>query len=324
MLPHEVWAGNSPKAKAVRALVTPLSWLYALGWQAYLAVYAAGLKKAASPHRPIICIGSLVVGGSGKSPVTMHVAKVLQSLGKEVVIGCSGYGSPKSEAASIPPPGPLSAAEWGDEPAMIRWLLPEVPIVVGRRRVLAAQLVQESFPNAALLMDDGFQHLPLAKHLSVVLDEAAPRNTRCLPAGPYREPRRNRRRANLVIPGKFSLKRHPIRIVTTGGMAVDPKEYGVLCALGDPDRFCSALADSYPNLLTPAPVCILPDHDPLASVDLWDSFPSGLPIVVTAKDWVKLRERPDISNRNVLIALQEVELEPGPEFAALLVKSFDE
>lgn len=308
----------------MRVLVTPISWLYAVGWQTYLAIYAVGFKKAASPHRPVICIGSLVVGGSGKSPVAMHVARVLISLGKEVVIGCSGYGFPKSEAATLAPPGPLLAEEWGDEPAMIRWLLPDVPLVVGRRRVLAAQLVHDRYPNAALVMDDGFQHLPLSKQLTVVLDEPAPSNMRCLPAGPYREPRKNRKRANIVVPGTFSIKRHALRVVTTNGEPAAPEQYGIVCALGDPYRFHKALAEAFPNKLSTVPVRTLQDHDPLTSADLWDSLPTDVPIIVTAKDWVKLRERPDVAERKILIALQDVELEPAHEFAALLVRSFDE
>jgi len=324
MLPHEVWEGSSATARIIRGLATPLSWLYAGGWEAYLGAYSLGLKRAASPHKPIICVGSLVVGGSGKSPVTMHVAKVLQDMGKQVVIGCSGYGFPHAEAATMAPAGPLAAAEWGDEPAMIRWLLPEFPIVVGRKRVQAASLVHQRYPAAALVMDDGFQHLPLAKQLTLVLDDPEPRNSKCLPAGPYREPRRNRRRADLVIPGEIRLKREPLRIVTPDGEGVVPTSYSVLCALGDPSRFQKGLAERFPNALAEVPTCLLSDHDPLMATDLLESLPSKFPVIVTAKDWVKLRERADVHNREFLIALQEVGLEPRREFEAWLERSFNE
>ncbi|MFX8929914.1 tetraacyldisaccharide 4'-kinase, partial [Acinetobacter baumannii] len=82
------------------------------------------------------------------------------------------------------PDGPLDPAGWGDEPAMFRWLLPDVPLVVGRRRVLAAELVHQHFPKAVLVMDDGFQHLPVKKHIQILLDDPTPKNSRCLPAGP--------------------------------------------------------------------------------------------------------------------------------------------
>jgi len=324
MLPHEVWADTGAKARTLRALATPLSWLYSAGWQVYLTTYSMGLKTPASPHRPVICVGSLVVGGSGKSPLTLYVAKLLLEMGKEVVIGCSGYGSPHAEAAAIAPQGPLLASEWGDEPAMIRWLSPSLPIVVGRNRVLAASLVHDRYPDAALLMDDGFQHLPLTKQLTVILDDPNPANSKCLPAGPYREPRRNRSRADLVIPGSIKLVRSPLRIVDTEGNAANPDRYGVLCALGEPSRFQRELAERFPNAIADVPTSTLPDHDPLTDSNLWDCFSDDLPIVVTAKDWVKLRERTDISQRKILIALQEVALEPRTEFESWLKRSFNE
>jgi tetraacyldisaccharide 4'-kinase len=320
MLPHEVWAGTTAQAKALRALATPASWLYAFGWQCYLATYGLGFKRAKSPHKPVMCVGNLVVGGSGKSPVTMHIAKVLLEMGRSVVIGCSGYGSPHAEAAALAPDGPLLATEWGDEPAMIRWLMPEVPIVVGRRRVLAAELVHEHYPDAVLLMDDGFQHLPLAKQLTIVLDEASPRNMRCLPAGPYREPRGNRSRADALVPGAMTVNRQSMRIQSPEGKDQRPAIYGILCALGDPSRFLATLADEFPNAIENPSVKTLLDHDPLTAANLWDGLPSDVPIVVTAKDWVKLRERADIAEREILIALQDVELSPRRELVALINK----
>src|ERR1700740_2610619 len=176
----EIWDSESPRARLIRIFLAPISFLYALGWRSYLALYQLGLKKPSEPHKPVVCVGSLQVGGSGKTPLTLYLAALLRKLGYEVAIGCSGYGCPASEAAKIAPDGPLKASEWGDEPAMIRELLPEVPLIVGRRRVLAAKLCHASFPNSVLLMDDGFQHLPLQKHLSLL---AMPprKNQRCLP-----------------------------------------------------------------------------------------------------------------------------------------------
>jgi len=324
MLPHEVWEGTNARERAIRALATPLSWLYAFGWQTYLTAYSLGIKKAASPHRPIVCVGSLTVGGSGKSPLTMHIVNVLKSLGREVVVGCSGYGAPHSKDAAIAPDGPLSAAEWGDEPAMFRWLLPNIPLVIGRNRVLAAQLVHERYPNSVLVMDDGFQHLPLAKQVTIIIDDPEPKNGKCLPAGPHREPRRNRDRADLIVPEDFAMMRHPMRITTPEGAQVVPTEYSVICALGHPGRFLRTLAVRFPNGLLEVPSAILSDHDPLTAPNLFDDLPSNYPIVVTAKDWVKLRDRSDLGDRKFLVALQEVALEPSEEFSNWLEKSCNE
>ncbi|HVL40476.1 MAG TPA: tetraacyldisaccharide 4'-kinase, partial [Fimbriimonadaceae bacterium] len=218
MRAEEIWYGDGWKPAAVRTLLTPLSWLYTLGWQSYLGMYRLGLKRPQEPHRPVLCVGNLVVGGSGKSPLVLHLARLLRNLGQDVVVSASGYGSPRAAGASVAPDGPLDPAEWGDEPAMLRWLQPDLPIVVGRRRVLAAQLVARSWPGSVMLMDDGFQHLPLHKHLTLLLDPDIP-NSQTLPAGPYREPRVNRSRADLVLPGAFRVQRRSLRFVDPEDMS---------------------------------------------------------------------------------------------------------
>lgn len=309
---NDLWNSGRASARLARLALIPASGLYALGWEIYLGMYRLGFKKAARPHSPVICVGNLVSGGAGKSPLTLHLAQVLREMGYEVVIGLSGYGAPHAEAAAIAPDGPLNAAEWGDEPAMTRWLMPEIPVVVGRRRVLAAQLVHERYPNAVLLMDDGFQHLPLAKTLTFVLDEPKPKNPFCLPAGPYREGRWNRRRADTVVPGQFHVEAEPLRLATPEGTPKPaPAEYALLCALGQPERFVTSV-----ELLTgqpPRAKSLLPDHDRLDAGTLLEALPSELPVIVTAKDWVKLRERTDVGRREWLVARHEVRLEPAQE-----------
>lgn len=301
----------------------PASWLYSLGWQAYLATYKLGIKRPAAPHRPIICVGSLTSGGSGKTPLALHLAEVLSGLKREVVIGCSGYGSPSAAGARLAPDGGLKAAQWGDEPAMIRWLAPNVPIVVGRDRVLAAQQTHERYPHAVLVMDDGFQHLPLAKQLTVVVADPEAGNKNCLPAGPFREPYRNRRRADIVVPDDLTVVRQPMKIVDTEGRMVVPAEYSVLCALARPSQFERGLAAAFPNA-SPAPTRLfLPDHDPMTAPELFDALQAETPIVVTAKDWVKLRDRIDILRRQILIALQEVELEPKDKLIGWVRKAIE-
>jgi len=169
-------------------VLSPFAGLYALGWLGYEATYRWGLKRPSAPHHPVVCVGNLTVGGTGKTPTTRYLAELLLGMGREVVASCSGYGSAAAEAAQVAPMGPLSAHTWGDEAALLRYSLPEVPLIVGRRRVLAAELCHQHYPRAVLLMDDGFQHLPLAKDVAIVLDPPR-RNRLCLPAGPYREPR---------------------------------------------------------------------------------------------------------------------------------------
>ncbi len=324
---RDLWESPAPGARLARAALTPLSWLYAGGWQAYLLTYRLGLKRATEPHRPVLCVGNLQAGGSGKSPLVRHLVDVLREMGREVVVSCSGYGAPRAEAASLAPPGELDAAEWGDEPAMLRMQAPDLPLVVGRRRVLAATLVHEAHPNAVMLMDDGFQHLPLRKTLSLLLDPPDPVNRRCLPAGPYREPRRNLRRADAVLPGRFRVVEETWVVESEGWMVKEnlpptthhplPSPFAVLCALGQPARFLASLSEK------PAFQRLLPDHDPLTAGNLFDGMDPALPVVVTAKDWVKLRNRTDLDGRRILVARHSARVEPAAEFRAWLSERLD-
>ena len=307
----ELWESKNPSSRFARIALWPLSLLYAVGWQCYLSIYRLGFKKAKHPHSPILCVGNLVSGGSGKTPLVLHMVHVLRELGYEVVVSSSGYGSPAAEAARVAPEGPLKASDWGDEAAMFRWLIPDLPLIVGRRRVLAAKLAHQNFPNAVLLMDDGFQHLPLKKALAIIVDPKAPTNPFCLPAGPYREPRFNRKRADLVIPGEFSIVEEPPEICNPRGEKREVATCTVLCALGQPQKVPTTLEEMGVKVKSKL---FLPDHDPLTGGTLLDNLPIDLPVVVTAKDWVKLRERPDVEERDFLILKHAVRVEPKDTF----------
>ncbi|MCW5942596.1 MAG: tetraacyldisaccharide 4'-kinase [Fimbriimonadaceae bacterium] len=309
----EVWFGSNPRAALARTLLTPASWLYAAGWSAYLATYRSGFKKAASPHAPILCVGNLVVGGSGKTPLTMHLVEVLLRLGRTVVVSCSGYGAPRSEAASVSPDGDLDPAEWGDEPALFRATFPDLPLIVGRRRVLAAARCHERFPDSVLLLDDGFQHLPLRKDLAILLDEPTPENARCLPAGPYREPRSSLDRADLVLPAPEFEVVFETSLRDASGSSVEPagREADVLCAIGRPDRLLASLRGLG---LEVGNVRALPDHAALTGRYLEGSASARRPVIVTEKDWVKLRREALPSGSEVWVARRTARVVPEDAF----------
>lgn len=299
----------------LRLLLIPASLLYAAGWSAYRSLYQLGLKRAAQPFAPILCVGNLTVGGSGKTPLTIHVARCLAEMGYRPVIGCSGYGSPASEGAAWAPDGPLDPALWGDEPALIRDQLADVPLVVGRRRVLAAQLVAErAGPGTVLVLDDGFQHLPLRKSASIVLDPPGS-NRWCLPAGPYREPRLNLRLADLVL-GPPQAELRVVSAITGlqtlhGREPIDfPKEADALCGIGRPHAFFDALRERCHLRASVA----LADHSSLlGALDRVSD-----PVLVTGKDAVKLREMPESRGRDVRVVCHEVRVEPHDLFVSRL------
>lgn len=321
MSPEQVWYGKGSGAALARAALLPASGLYWLAWRSYELVYKLGLKRARRPHWPIVCVGNLTVGGSGKTPATMAVAGLLKAAGKKVVLGMSGYGSPASASAQVAPEGPLEAHQWGDEPAMVRWLLPDLPIIVGRDRVMAAELCASQFPDAILLMDDGLQHKPLAKDVRICIDDGAARWV--LPAGPYREPRSNLSSMDLVVGagGQFALEYGPNQLIDPEtGKRCAPPEGSVLTAIARPHRLVESLGQAG---LTVVNAKLLPDHDPLCAGNLFGDLPDHLPVVVTAKDWVKLQLRSDL-DRTILIARREARIVPEEPFAHWLMQRLNE
>lgn len=292
-------------------LLAPLAALYCLGWIAYESMYRFGIKRAKRAHPRVICIGNLVVGGMGKTPFTIELAKILTELGHQVVVSCSGYGAPRSRDATLAPRGSLDAREWGDEAAVVRSYLPELDLVVGRNRVMAAEITHKHAPNSILVLDDGYQHLPLAKNLVILLDAPKPSNPLCLPAGPYRQPRSARSRADLVLPDRFAM----VRV-----SAVDD-DFAAEIASGATVQILTSIANPYAFFLELehfglkiAFAKAMKDHDPLDSRYIFDGFDSKLPIVVTMKDWVKLRHRTDLEKWQFRVVQETVGIEPREEF----------
>lgn len=308
---QDIWYGNTTAAKVARVLLLPLSWLYGLGWQIYLWIYELGLKKPYKASCQVICIGNFSAGGTGKTPTVVFLANCLRDLGIPFVIGCSGYGAPHSVGASVAPDGILSATEWGDEPSELRELLPKAPMIVGRARVVAAKLCEEHFPGTVLLMDDGFQHMPISKGISIILDPKT-HNSFTFPAGPYREPRKSGvKRADLVIPcAQFTHTFSGLSFCAPDGSPIlAPTSARVITAIGRPDKFRLAIETAG---VTVTEFIALPDHDKL-EVNLAERE-GGLPWIVTRKDWVKLRLHCDLATVKIIIADRTATIEPVDEF----------
>jgi tetraacyldisaccharide 4'-kinase len=193
---EDLWQSSPP------VWLRGLARLYALGWRAYAGVYALGLKRRTEMPVPVIGVGSLWAGGVGKTPVTIAVARLLQESGVRVAVLTHGYGGSRYRTgALIDPLQHPDPTEVGDEAAELRLALPDVPIAVSKWRVQMAQAAIARWSPDALVLDDGFQHLPLARALDLVLlpAESPLGNGFCLPAGPLREPPEGVRRAGGVV-----------------------------------------------------------------------------------------------------------------------------
>jgi tetraacyldisaccharide 4'-kinase len=173
----------------------PLVPVYAAGW----ALRAAGFLLGAEPLRrlawPVVSVGNLSAGGTGKTPFTIALAKLLVDEGMHVDVLSRGYGRRSSGAVRVNAAG--TAEEFGDEPLLIARDA-GVPVFVGRRRYEAGLLAErDGAVRAVHLLDDGFQHRQLARDVDIVLVNSEDLADRLLPAGNLREPLPALRRATV-------------------------------------------------------------------------------------------------------------------------------
>ena len=166
--------------------------------------YTRGIFQARRLPCTVISVGNIVVGGTGKTPAVIAIAKQLQADGVRVAILLRGYKRQSREKITIVTDGEkrfCTAAESGDEADMMARLLPGIPIIVGRHRYAAGQLAITRFKSEVLLLDDGFQHRQLHRDVDIVtIDATRPFNTgQLLPAGTLREPVTALRRADMLL-----------------------------------------------------------------------------------------------------------------------------
>ncbi len=161
------------------------------------------LRKRVRLEAPVISIGNLSVGGTGKSPLTIWMCEFLLKSGLHPAVLTRGYarkGRSPGRVPSIDNPAELSGL-FGDEPVMISEYLPSVPIWVGSNRAASGRAALERGGVDVLVLDDGFQHLELYRDLDIVLLDcrSAFGNGFVLPAGPLREPPSNLKRADALV-----------------------------------------------------------------------------------------------------------------------------
>lgn len=185
------------------ALLRPLSAAFGWGVAVRHAAYRHGWFKTHRLARPVVSVGNLTVGGTGKTPLVEYIAKLLVRHGRKPAILTRGYGRGSKDAMILLPPGAdrrPDARELGDEPALLARAIPEVPLVICADRVRGGRAAENHFQVDAHILDDGFQHLALARDLDVlVLDATQPLSDRnLLPAGRQREPLSAIQRAQIV------------------------------------------------------------------------------------------------------------------------------
>lgn len=186
------------------SVLTLLSFPYALALRLREKAYAAGIFRSYRLPKPVVAVGNITTGGTGKTPMTAYLARWFIERGKRVVVLSRGYGRANEEEIRIVADGStvfLSPDEAGDEPYLLATSQPGLPVVVGADRYRAGCLALKRFNPDIFIIDDGFQHLRLKRDLNILLLDCGKPfgNGQTLPAGTLREPVTAANRADLVL-----------------------------------------------------------------------------------------------------------------------------
>lgn len=278
----------------VAIVLLPLSWLFRLvSWLRYQA-YRIGLLGTKKLPVPVIVVGNITVGGTGKTPLVIWLAQHLRDLGFKPGIISRGYGGLATEWPQ--PVTPQSDPAWvGDEPVLLASRT-GCPLWVGPDRPGTAQALLAAADCDILISDDGLQHYALQRDLEIVVIDGARGlgNGLSLPAGPLRERPTRLARVDLVIANGAS-KLTEYQMTLEAGQLINlaspslrvgldyfkDQPVHAMAGIGNPERFFDTLRSA--GLLPH--VWAFPDHHCFSEAEI--TPPDALPVIITEKDAVK-------------------------------------
>ncbi len=209
------------------------------------SLHERGTLRAHRLQGPVVSIGNLAAGGSGKTPFVILLGELLKARGVEFDVLSRGYGRSTMGVLLVDPQG--TPRDYGDEPLLIARRL-GVPVVVGEKRYEAGQFAEAKFGARLHLLDDGFQHRALARDLDVVLVNASDFEDRLLPGGRLREPLTALKRANVVVleenvpyPARRLGRKEIWRVRRGTGIPPMPPRVAAFCGVARPERFFGQL-----------------------------------------------------------------------------------
>jgi tetraacyldisaccharide 4'-kinase len=278
-------------------VLQPLSWLFCALASLRRQAYRQGWLRTHRLPVPVIVVGNVTVGGTGKTPLVAWLAEHLARRGRRPGIVSRGYGGRAREW-----PRPVTADSdpslVGDEPLLLARRI-GCPLWVGPDRVAAARALLAHAPCDIIVSDDGMQHYALARDLEIAVIDGDRRegNGRCLPAGPLREPRSRLQQVDLRVCNgpnpaeqEFAMRLEPQGLVNLRDprcrqdlAAWGGREVIAVAGIGNPQRFF-ALLRSFGMTVEEKP---FPDHHAYRRQDLPAGDPR--PLIMTEKDAVKCR-----------------------------------
>lgn len=251
--------------------MNPLAAIYGAGVSLRNRLYEQGALKQKKLAGPVVSIGNLSVGGSGKTPFVLLLGELLKARGVKFDVLSRGYGRQSRGVMSVDPGG--SAGDFGDEPLLIARRL-GVPVIVGGDRHQAGVLAEDKFGAQMHLLDDGFQHRALARDFDIVLVTPEDARDRLLPAGRLREPLSSLARADaVVLTNGALLESFPVKekLVWRVRRGIAPKNVPsrsvVFCGIARPKNFVLQLRTAG---IEPAAEAFYHDHHPYSERDVRD------------------------------------------------------
>jgi len=278
------------KPGLLSGLLLPLGWSHAA-----LSAARRRFSHAWRASVPVICVGNLVAGGAGKTPVSLSLARILSDAGLTPHILSRGYRGRLSGPLRVEPVQ-HSAADVGDEPLL---LARAAPTWIGEDRVASARAAIAAGAGI-LLLDDGFQNPRLHQDLALVVIDGAYGlgNGRVIPAGPLREPAEiglarasavvvmGEQRCSLALAGKPILR---ARLRPCDGALCKEKRVIAFAGIGQPKKFFTTLEEIGATLVA---VHAFADHHPYRDTELArlaaEASEEDAALITTEKDWVRI------------------------------------
>jgi tetraacyldisaccharide 4'-kinase len=242
---------------------------------------------------PVIVVGNITVGGTGKTPIVISIVNYLESQNKKVGVVSRGYGGKYSQD-SLEVSMTSDPIQCGDEPLLIKQQT-EVPVVVAKKRTKAIEFLIKKYSLDVIVSDDGLQHYSMGRDIEIAVIDGHSRlgNGFFLPAGPLREAKSRLKSVDFIInngshsEGEVSSEIEPHEYVNLLTNEVKGLEYFkekkcyAVAGISKPDNFFSILQKNEVKLI-PKP---FPDHYAFSEKDL--AFNENHPIIMTSKDCVK-------------------------------------
>lgn len=275
----------------------PFSWIFRGIASVRRTLYKCGIKKTHHTSLPVIIVGNITAGGTGKTPFVIWLASYLSSSGKKPGIALRGVGG-KKKLAPFHVTASSDPADAGDEAVLLAQHL-GCPVVACINRVIAVHELK-NLGCDIVICDDGLQHYRLARDLEIAIVDGQRRfgNGLHLPAGPLREPLSRLKQVDFVVTNETDMQRsapYSLQLKMDSLVAIhDPKKRAELnffsgkqvhaiAGIGHPQRFF-AMLEKLNIAVIPH---IFPDHHQYKPTDL--DFHDNLPIIMTEKDAVKCR-----------------------------------